>query len=675
MSDKVRCMKMTTAAFEALSSKRADTLYFVNATGDFDPQSMNENDGDIYLGDKLLTGKGAQKAFPAYHPGPRASVDRLPEGLYQPLESAYNNNQSTRIDTGIAAYNDDVEFHIRFKQTQNGIYMRLFGADTGGSLRYRLGFVALTTGGITLCCRSTTGALTSAITRTKDHVYTLVGKLKDGSISLYVKDETDGTSDYQEGAYDVDTGYAPEIRLFYLSNQNAYQASGTHVYGAKLKVKGKTVMNYVPAKRKADDEVGFVDTVTGTFKGAATGTWNAGGNADGDAFVVSADPPDIPVFTYGSDTTPPVPGQDGLVPSPTYAGRLSFLRGDGTWQTPPSPSVMGGATSQAEGSQGLVPAPPAGSNDEKYLRGDGTWAYPRTMYGTCTQGASTAAKKVDDLSGPFELVGGAVVFVKFSNTNSASSPTLNVMGTGAKPIKRYGSTAPGTSSYLSWNAGSVQCLVYDGTNERWMLLGWLNTAYSDFAGSSHGLVPASTSSDQGKFLRGDGSWQPMPTRMMQVVATENTDWVPYGNAGYLDAGGCGSSLESLSLGNFLANDRFELTVGLTVGNTDKDNPRHVLFRIELCSSDPGTVVAVLASTIVSMPPCSGDINFIASASLSVLRFVTTDDIQYNRYIRIYAKEVSTSQGMSVRFYNTVQDFSGGPYQKASAYTAKVWRNA
>ena len=33
-----------------------------------------------------------------------------------------------------------------------------------------------------------------------------------------------------------------------------------------------------------------------------------------------------------------------------------------------------------------------------------------------------------------------------------------------------------------------------------------NTTYSDFAGSAHGLVPAASSGDSGKYLKGDGSW-------------------------------------------------------------------------------------------------------------------------------------------------------------------------
>lgn len=512
MSDKVKCRKMTTAAFNALANKRADTLYFVNATGDFDPQSMNETDGDIYLGDKLLTEKPSPSAFPAYLPGPRVSIGALdPFCSYTALESAYNANQQTRIDTGITTYNDDVEFHIRFRQTQAGIYMRLFGADTGGSLRYRIGFVALNATDITLCCRSETGALTSTITRAKDHVYTLVGKLLNGSITLFVRDETTGETDLQTGTYEVDTGYAPHIRLFYLSNQNAYQASGTHVYNAMLKVRGATVLNYVPATRLADGEVGFIDTVAGSFVAAANGTWLAGNPAAAEAYVVTADPPDIPRFTYGGDEQPPVPGRDGLVPSPTYSERL------------------------------------------KYLRGDGTWQYPAAMFGRCTTAAGTKAKTVT-VSGPFQLVDGAVVFVRFANSNSIASPTLEVNGTGPKPIARYGTTAPGTASYTSWNAGSIQCLVYDGTNERWILLGWINTTYSDFTGASssgegaHGLVPKPLLGQHKHVLCGNGIWQSVYGLLEAGtnITIDPTNGISSDNN--VDRGGIGPQLNDLQQG-------------------------------------------------------------------------------------------------------------------------------
>ncbi len=86
-------------------------------------------------------------------------------------------------------------------------------------------------------------------------------------------------------------------------------------------------------------------------------------------------------------------------------------------------------------------------------------------YCTCTTASSTAAKVATVAGGAFTLKTGAAVEVKFTNYNSASSPTLNVNGTGAKNIKMYGTTAPNT--YM-WQSGAVVRFVYDGTN--WIML-------------------------------------------------------------------------------------------------------------------------------------------------------------------------------------------------------------
>lgn len=100
-------------------------------------------------------------------------------------------------------------------------------------------------------------------------------------------------------------------------------------------------------------------------------------------------------------------------------------------------------------------------------------------YGECSTGASTAAKVVTLSPALTELKAGEVIFVKFTNTNTASNPTLNVNGLGAKTIRRYGTTSPSTSAASSWNAGSVVALVYDGSY--WQMVGWINTTYSSMS--------------------------------------------------------------------------------------------------------------------------------------------------------------------------------------------------
>lgn len=83
-----------------------------------------------------------------------------------------------------------------------------------------------------------------------------------------------------------------------------------------------------------------------------------------------------------------------------------------------------------------------------------------SRYGSCSTGASTTAKTVSTDTGDFSLRSGNRIYVKFTYTNTATSPTLNVDDTGAKSIKGYNSTKPD----IWWNAGDVVEFVYDGTN-------------------------------------------------------------------------------------------------------------------------------------------------------------------------------------------------------------------
>ena len=116
------------------------------------------------------------------------------------------------------------------------------------------------------------------------------------------------------------------------------------------------------------------------------------------------------------------------------------------------------------------------SNVQTQLDAKSDSGHNHIYYGVCSTAAATAAKTVTVDN--FSLVTGAMVIVKFSEANSASSPTLNVNGTGAKPIYRYGTTAASTgASSTGWRDGAVQTFVYDGTG--WIRDFWENTTYSN----------------------------------------------------------------------------------------------------------------------------------------------------------------------------------------------------
>lgn len=99
------------------------------------------------------------------------------------------------------------------------------------------------------------------------------------------------------------------------------------------------------------------------------------------------------------------------------------------------------------------------------------YAIASSLYGTCGTTANTVEKagEVYDFS---ELAEGVTLYIKFTYSNTATNPTLNVNGTGAKRIYRYGTTAPGKTEALSWAAGSIVSFTYDGT-------AWLMNDFQD----------------------------------------------------------------------------------------------------------------------------------------------------------------------------------------------------
>ena len=114
-------------------------------------------------------------------------------------------------------------------------------------------------------------------------------------------------------------------------------------------------------------------------------------------------------------------------------------------------------------------------------------------WGTCSTAAATA-EKVITVSGNtnWALTAGAIIAVKFSETNTASNPTFNVNGTGAKSV--WYSAAVLTTSSLSYAGYKDRpCFyVYDGT--QFVFLGWsydANTTYTNVK-LGHGYATCST---------------------------------------------------------------------------------------------------------------------------------------------------------------------------------------
>jgi hypothetical protein len=210
-------------------------------------------------------------------------------------------------------------------------------------------------------------------------------------------------------------------------------------------------------------------------------------------------------------------GKAGLVPAPAAGAQAKYLRGDGTWQTPPNTtySNMGGATSSAAGSAGLVPAPAAGKQ-ASFLRGDGTWVVPtNTTYAkanTTTLGLVMIGYAENGKNYPVELdsSGKMYVNVPWTDTNT----TYGVVGAnGSTGLVKNGSTVTSASGYTACPiVGGIP--YYKDTNTTYANM---KAATASAAGAA-GLVPAPAAGKQASFLRGDGTWV-VPTNTTYGLAS------------------------------------------------------------------------------------------------------------------------------------------------------------
>lgn len=92
-------------------------------------------------------------------------------------------------------------------------------------------------------------------------------------------------------------------------------------------------------------------------------------------------------------------------------------------------------------------------------------------YGTCETAAATAAKVVTIANTAWTLEVGSIIGVKFTYTNTASSCTINVNGTGAKNIWVNNAKYTSTSANYCGYAKRVTYYMYDGTYWVWLSMG------------------------------------------------------------------------------------------------------------------------------------------------------------------------------------------------------------
>lgn len=223
----------------------------------------------------------------------------------------------------------------------------------------------------------------------------------------------------------------------------------------------------------------------------------------------------LPDVMGGATST--VAGTSGLVPASAAGDQNKFLRADGTWVVPTNTTYSAMTASEATAGTATtarsitakvlhdkitemlpeVTQTATSGNEIGSVGGTTLYAPIQTSvsgnagtatklatarridgvkfdgsssishYSTCSTAAGTAAKTVD-LAG-FELVTGSRIAIKFTVTNTAANPTLNVNSTGARAIMYRGSAI--SAGYLA--ANRVYEFIYDGTD--YELVGDINT--------------------------------------------------------------------------------------------------------------------------------------------------------------------------------------------------------
>lgn len=211
-----------------------------------------------------------------------------------------------------------------------------------------------------------------------------------------------------------------------------------------------------------------------------------------------------------------------------------------------------GATASTDGVAGLVPAPVAG-DEGKVLKGDGTWGTISSAANTIfymnasESGGTRHIYKNPDMTGAatsqevFDANDQGQVILRISTSATPdmysdcylqnaykATGDYQLLFLDEKTYRSFDTTTLSADTF-TYSARVLQDKLTAGTNVQinGNTISATDTTYSDFTGTdgqtagAAGLVPAPATTDDGKYLNADGSWQAVPTYSAFTGATSS----------------------------------------------------------------------------------------------------------------------------------------------------------
>ena len=167
-------------------------------------------------------------------------------------------------------------------------------------------------------------------------------------------------------------------------------------------------------------------------------------------------------------------GANGFMPK-LNGSTSNYLRGDGTWATPPNTDTtynkFTGASGSAAGTVGLVPAPAAGASN-RYLRSDGTWSVPPDTNTTYTLGSFGITASAAEINYTKGVTSSIQVQLNGKASSSHTHTTYNLYGVDTVKSKTNDTTSTWKNYLNSVHFYETKWLINDQPSDYGFLVNY-----------------------------------------------------------------------------------------------------------------------------------------------------------------------------------------------------------